>query len=232
MLVGAHPDDEVYGSGALALYAEQGLPATIVLMTRGGMGHMRMEPEQLKARRTLEAEQAARCLGADLVFLEYEDSAVPHCREAALQLVDIFRRYRPDVVLTLPGDDKHPDHRNTHYDVVDAYYLASLPLLKREQPHHYIKQVYVFGGKEPHVYLDISSVIEKKIEAARCHRSQFEEWLVEHRGGVDRSAARDFLRLLRERARQAGFACGVEYAESFTALFPPTPPALTRFPAS
>ena len=157
---------------------------------------------------------------------------MPHAREVAMLLVDIFRSHRPSVVLTLPAEDKHPDHRNVHRNVLDAFYLASLPLVKTAYPYFCVPQVYTVAGEAGDTYIDISEVIETKIEAAMCHKSQFEGWLLEHRGGVDRSAISDYREAIRARAAAVGWCCRVRYAEAFTTIFPAPPRALRLFPES
>ena len=224
------PDDESYVGGALARYARGGLPATIVLLTRGGLGHMTLPSEELKQVRTKEAEAAAAILGVELLFLEYEDGSVPYGREAAMRLVDIWRARKPSVVCTLPEDDRHPDHRNTCRNVLDAFYLCSLPLVKTTFPHYSVPQVYAVGADPGEVFIDISDLIETKLDAAMAHESQFQGWLVEHRGGVDRSGVTDYREAIRARAAAAGWRCGVAYAEAFRPMFPARPRALKLFP--
>ena len=230
LLVGAHPDDEIAAAGTIALYTRHGFRTTVVLMTRGGLGHMTMSSDELKRVRTREAEKSAATLGAELMFLDYEDGAIPQSREVALQLVDVFRSKRPSVVITQREDDKHPDHRNTHRNVLDAFYLASLPLVKTAYPYFCVKQIYVFSHDAGQVYIDISEVIDLKIEAAMCHESQFAGWLLEHRGGVDRLGVTDYREALRARAAAAGWRCRVRYAEAYEPVFPARPTALTKFP--
>jgi len=224
MLVGAHPDDEIHAAGTILNHVARGHRAVIVTMTRGGMGHMTLPPEQLKRVRSREARACAKVLGAELILLDYEDSAVPYARDAALMLARLYRQYRPDGVLTHNPDDRHPDHRNTHHNAIDAFYLASLPLLDLGHPYHDVQQIFLFGGREPDVYVDISAVIEPKIQAAAKHKSQFEAWLVQHQAGVDRRyTMRDIYGFLRKRGQFYGFQAGVECAEAFTSYFKPGP---------
>ena len=224
MLVGAHPDDEIHAAGTILNHTARGHRAVIVTMTRGGMGHMTMPPERLKQVRSREARACAKVLGAELVLLDYEDSALPYSRDVALVLARLYRQYRPDCVLTHNLDDRHPDHRNTHLNAIDAFYLASLPLLDLGCPYHDLRRIFLFGGREPDVDVDISGVIEKKIQATAKHKSQFEAWLVQHQAGVDRRyTTRDTYGFLRKRDQFYGFQAGVEYAEAFTSYFKPGP---------
>ena len=231
VLVGAHPDDEVHAAGTILNHTMRGHRAVIVTMTRGGMGHMTMPTEELKRVRSREAQACAKALGAELVLLDYEDSAVPHSRDAALAIARLYRQYRPDCVLTHNPDDRHPDHRNTHHDAIDAFYLASLPLLDLGFSYHDVRQILLFGGREPDVYVDISGVVEQKVRAAAKHKSQFEGWLVQHNAGVDRKyAMRDMYAMLRQRSAFYGHQVGVAHAEAFTSFFKPGPAATPLIP--
>jgi len=232
MLVGAHPDDEIHAAGTILNHTAAGRPAVIVTMTRGGMGHMTMPSEQLKRVRSREARAAAKILGAELVLLDYEDSALPHAREVALVLARLYRQFRPACVLTHRPDDRHPDHRNTYHNAIDAFYLASLPLLDLGYPYYDVPQFFLFGGERPDVYVDISGVIERVAKAAAKHESQFKSWLVQHKAGVDRQhrAAWDLDEAIRRRAQAVGYAAGAAYAEAFTSYFKPQPQAAELLP--
>lgn len=229
--VGAHPDDEISCAGTLINYVRAGHRVTIVIMTRGGMGHMTLPTEELKALRTQEAEACARVIGADLRMLDFEDSAIPETRDAALVLVDVFRELRPDIVLTHGPEQRHPDHRATCRLVSDAYYLCSLPLLQTGHPWHGVGDVYFFDSSEgADTYVDITDSLEMKIEAAACHKSQYEDWLVVHDAGVDRGGVPDFRARTRNRAAYYGHRSGVRYAEVFKNYWPPAPKAAPLFP--
>ncbi|GAB4455974.1 MAG: PIG-L family deacetylase [Armatimonadaceae bacterium] len=229
--IGAHPDDEISCAGTLINYARAGHKVTVVTMTRGGMGHMTMPTEELKALRSQEAEAAAKVIGADLRLLEFEDSAIPESREAALQMVEVIRELRPDIILTHGPEQRHPDHRATNRLVSDAYYLASLPLLETGHPWHGVKEIYFFdSGENASVYVDITESLDAKIEAAACHKSQYEDWLVVHDAGVDRGGLPDFRARMRDRGAALGYKCGVKYAEAFKPYWTPAPRAAKLLP--
>jgi LmbE family N-acetylglucosaminyl deacetylase len=68
---------------------------------------------------------------------------------------------------------------------------------------HQARSLYLSGTFEPNVWIDISTTLERKIEALFCHASQLVEtgdWF------------RDFLR---ESAIDAGRLAGVQFAEAF-----------------
>jgi LmbE family N-acetylglucosaminyl deacetylase len=61
---------------------------------------------------------------------------------------------------------------------------------------------------QPTEYVDISDVIDLKIEMLECHESQL-KWMRDHDGI-------DFADMVRTCSRYRGYQCGVEYAEGFT----------------
>jgi N-acetyl-1-D-myo-inositol-2-amino-2-deoxy-alpha-D-glucopyranoside deacetylase len=146
IFVGAHPDDESFGVGAtLAYYAARGVRVYYVCATHGEAGSV--SPELMKGYATLaelrsaELACAAETLGlAGVINLGYRDSGMPGWEEnkhpralamapleqVAAQIVEIFRRLKPDVVVTFDpiGGYRHPDHIATHNAAVRAFYAA------------------------------------------------------------------------------------------------------------
>ena len=231
MLIGAHPDDEISAGGTLLKHSRAGDRVVIVTMTRGGMGHRTMPTAELQEVRSGEARAAAEALGAELHLLHYRDGEVPQKREVAQELARHIRAVRPDILLTHGDDTLHPDHRATHRTAVDAVFYASLPLLDLGGEAFVVPRVLLFS-RDPYdrhdVYVDIGAVMEAKIEAAACHASQYMDWLTDGGSAVDGGWQDDFKETLRRQARAMGGHCGVEYAEAFNNLRPPTPIALDR----
>jgi LmbE family N-acetylglucosaminyl deacetylase len=135
MTVHAHPDDEVvFTGGLLALCAEQGIHTVLVMCTNGEEGEIHdpdLDPEEAKPRlgtiRRGELAGAVAALGIERVeYLDYRDSGMvgtepnanPACFHqadkavAAARLVELVRRYRPQVLVTYDenGAYGHPDH--------------------------------------------------------------------------------------------------------------------------
>jgi LmbE family N-acetylglucosaminyl deacetylase len=78
LAISAHPDDELFAGGTLAMFAEQGHDVYILQTTRGEGGEVGepplTTPENLGEFREQEARRAARALGArDIFFLPYID---------------------------------------------------------------------------------------------------------------------------------------------------------------
>ena len=149
ILTGAHPDDESFGvGGTLAQYAAAGYKVYYICGTRGEVGEV--APEFMRGYasiaelRTSELKCAAEVLGlADVIYLDYRDSgmagtednkhpnalAAAPVEEVALRIVEIFRRLKPEVIITSDpiGGYGHPDHIAIHKATVIAFNASGDP---------------------------------------------------------------------------------------------------------
>ncbi|MBT3284361.1 PIG-L family deacetylase [Candidatus Bathyarchaeota archaeon] len=218
LLMGAHPDDETFASGTLAKYVDRGHRATIVHATRGGKGHWDIPSYELRQIRTGEMTKAAKILGAEVMFLEFEDASVPQGDTLREAFVDVYRKLKPDVVLSFHPLVGRDDHRRVGEAASDASLKSSLPLHVTDLPSHRPEPcIYFFGtpisGQEPDTYIDITDYMDVKIKSFRQHASQWQEW---GKTPVDQG---DFTERLIERYthrfRELGRKAGVGYAEAF-----------------
>ncbi len=218
VFIGAHPDDETFASGTIAKYVDKGHRATIVQATKGGKGHWNIPTDDLREIRVKEMEKAAKILGADVRFLDFEDANVPQGDVLREAFVDIYRELKPDIVLTFHPLVWRDDHRRVGEAASDASLKASLPLHVTSLPSHRPEpSIYFYGkpmtGQEPDSYIDITEYMDLKIESFKQHTSQWVEW------GKPPEEQGDFLDRLveryRHRFRELGRKAGVEYAEAF-----------------
>lgn len=151
MAVHAHPDDESSGTGGiLARYSAEGVRTVLVTCTNGEFGdgpdHVKPgqeghDEEQVAKTRLAELERACEHLGVrHAELLGYHDSGMPDwpykdrpdvfwnvpMEEPVGRVMELFRRYRPDVVITYHdlGGYNHPDHLRAHQVTVRACELA------------------------------------------------------------------------------------------------------------
>ncbi|MCJ7732048.1 PIG-L family deacetylase [Candidatus Bathyarchaeota archaeon] len=218
VFVGAHPDDETYASGTIAKYVDCGHRATIVHATRGGKGHWDISTPELEMIREEEMRQAAKVLGADVRFLDYSDASVPGGDELREALVDMYRKLKPDIVLTFHPLVWRDDHRRVGQAASDASLKASLPLHETAYPAHRPEpEIFFFGTpmtkQEPDVFIDVSDYMDRKIMSFRKHVSQWQDW------GKPLEDQGDYMERLVEwytqRFREHGRRCGVQYAEAY-----------------
>lgn len=133
----AHPDDaEAMAGGTLLLWSTEGWRITLCIVTNGDKGsHDPNEPrDPIVHRRHQKQEQAARRLGADLVWLGYEDGYVSPTLDLRKDLVRIIRKVRPRVVIThdptvwFPHGEyiNHPDHQAVGQLTLEAHFFPDL----------------------------------------------------------------------------------------------------------
>jgi len=156
--VGAHPDDIELGcGGALLAHRRAGDAVTLVVMTDGEIG-----PQGAISRREEQAE-AARLLGADLVWGGFRDGAVPDGVEAVSCIQDVIETVDADIVYTHSLHDTHQDHRATARATFAAARRVSR-VLAYESPSSV--------DFAPVVYLDIDGLVPAKLALVRAHLSQ------------------------------------------------------------
>ena len=120
LVVGAHPDDEIFNAGGLmAAAVTNGQRVACVTATRGELGvqdESRWPAEKLAGIRTKELADSLAVLGVqDHTWLEgYRDGecAKADARQAAGQLQKVVGKFKPDTVITFGPDGLtgHPDH--------------------------------------------------------------------------------------------------------------------------
>lgn len=184
MVVVAHPDDpESYCGGTITLLAQAGCDIHYLLVTRGNKGSddPEMTPERLAVLREKEQRDAAAVTGVQTVtFLEYSDGEVEATLTLRRALSLVIRQWKPDAIFTFDPWKQyeiHPDHRATGLCTFDAIAAARGRMNYPEQLRdgitaHRVGDVYFFNTERPNHWVNITDVIEKKLEARRRHVSQ------------------------------------------------------------
>ena len=231
LVVSAHAADFVWRcGGAIALHRERGVEVTIVCLSFGERGESARLWKQegatldkVKAVRRKEAENAASVLGAhDLICFDLGDYPLTLDRDAKDRLVDVLRAVQPSFILTHSKYDPYnTDHMATMAVTMEARMIAQAWGHKPGEKVLGAPQIYLFEphqteqmGWVPNVFLDITSVWDKKRAAIECMEGQHHLWhyytnVAENRGNHFR----------RNSGGQAG-GRDCKYAEGFQALFP------------
>jgi LmbE family N-acetylglucosaminyl deacetylase len=219
LAVVAHPDDVEFGfGGTIAVWTDAGWRVIYVIATRGDKGSddPAMTSEQLAMIRAEEQRTSAAYLGAAAVeFLGYEDGVLEPTLALRRDIARQIRRHRPHrLVVTDPSNVyssryiQHPDHIATAQAALAATYTArdrlTMPELLAEglEPHG-VAEVYISGGADPDIWVDITSVMDRKKQALRLHTSQVRE---------------EFLQVMEEIARETAAHAPEprpQFAESF-----------------
>ncbi len=193
MVVAAHPDDADFGAaGVSALLAQAGWEVRYVVVTDGSKGSddPAFTPETLVATREAEQRAAAAALGvADVRFLGFTDGELVASRALLGAITREIREFRPYAVYTHDPEPviiknafvNHSDHRATGLATVDAVYPTARDRMNFPEhlaeglSTHKVRELYLWGVNEPNFDVDISAVVETKIDALLAHASQFKE---------------------------------------------------------
>jgi bacillithiol biosynthesis deacetylase BshB1 len=214
----AHPDDaELAVAGTIVDAIANGKKVGIVDFTRGELG-TRGTPEI----RLTESAAASLVLGIHArENLELADGFFQNDRESQLKLIEVIRKYQPDVVLANALEDRHPDHGKGAALAIDACFLSGLrkietglPAWRPKHVYHYIQDRYL----EPDFVIDISAHWEKKEAAIRAFKSQFFD--PNSTEPASYISSPDFLDFIKARAQEMGHKIGVKYGEGFQSQSP------------
>lgn len=192
LAIGAHPDDIEFGcGGTLIKYRDKGHRTYLLVMTEGGMGAQ----TSVRAGEQLSSQAI---LGAEEVFWGgYEDTHLMADREMINKIEKVISTVRPVFIFCNFIDDTHQDHRHLAQATISAT--------------RYIRNVLFYEGPttqnfSPHVFVDISDTLDRKIKALEAHRSQLTKTNIE-----DMTIAE----LARSSANFRGIQSRVKYAEAF-----------------
>lgn len=217
----AHPDDiELSCSGTVAKHVKDGKKVGIVDFTQGELG-TRGTPEL----RIEEAKRSAEILGLSArENLGFKDGFFQNDMEHRLKVVEIIRKYKPEIILANAEFDRHPDHGRAADIVRTAWFLSGLKKIKTtydgedQEPwrprvvFHYFQSI----SAKPDFVVDVSDSWDKRIESIMAFKSQFyDPESTEPETYISRPG---FLNALEGRAMELGYTIGVDYAEGFTVM--------------
>lgn len=175
LAVVAHPDDaELLCAGALLRAADAGHRTGILDLTAGEAGSF--GDRELRAA---ERDAASRVLGLHARrTASLPDGALENTPAARAAVATLLRELRPRVVITHWGDARHPDHRAAAGLARDACFMAGMRNAPVPgEPYRPHKLLYALTYQEnaprPSFVLDISAVMERKLEAIFAFASQF-----------------------------------------------------------
>ncbi len=219
LAIGAHPDDVELGcGGTIAKEIADGKMVGILDLTKGELG-TRGTPQI----RAMEAEASAGILGVMVrENLGLPDGFLENTKEYQLKIVEVIRKYQPDIVLCNAIDDRHPDHAKASKLTSDACFLAGLRAIKTDigygdqeawrpkNVHHYIQ----WKDIQPDFVVDVSDYMDVKENAIMAFKSQFYD--PNSNEPESPITSKNFIESVNYRARDLGRLTGVDYAEGFT----------------
>ncbi|UKN01663.1 bacillithiol biosynthesis deacetylase BshB1 [Paracrocinitomix mangrovi] len=218
LAIAAHPDDAELGvSGTLIKAKKSGKKVGILDLTRGELG-----TRGTAELRDQEASDASDLMNLDFrVNLGMADGFFENVRQNQMLIIEQLRKFQPDVVFINAPHDRHPDHGKAAALAKDACFLSGLPKIKTalndvkqeawrpRAVYHYIQDYYI----KPDVVVDISDVVEAKIEAIKAYKTQFYD--PESKEPLTPISGEEFFDVLKGRWRDFGRYIGAEFAEGF-----------------
>lgn len=229
LVIAPHPDDAELCCGGLLLKAlRAGLRAGVVDVTRGEMG-----TRGSVATRTKETAAASAMLRlAARENLKLPDGGLHDDERLRRALVKSLRRYRPTLLLAPHWEDQHPDHAAVgqaslyaawlagaaKYDAVSARGVAqgdALPYRPRQVLHYNNRY-----GIQADLVIDISDVMDEKIELVKCFDTQFGPGKGKADGPQTRLSQAHFFEWLRGMHAFYGYQAGVRYGEAYSVKGP------------
>lgn len=219
----AHPDDvEISASGIMIKHKKAGKTTGIIDLTAGELGTRgNAEIRKKEAARATEILQldVRENLGMRDGFLEENEADL-------LKIVQVIRKYRPDIILLNAEKDRHPDHGIAHKMVKRAAFLSGLIKVitrykesdqqawRPAQMYAYIQDYFT----EPDLIIDVSEEWEKRMNCLMSFSSQFFD--PNSSEPVTPISTPEFMKNIEGRSIQLARYINCRHAEGLTAVRP------------
>ena len=219
LVFAAHPDDAELGcSGTILKQIAAGRKVGVIDLTRGGLG-----TRGTMETRDQETIESTKIAGLHVrQNLEMKDGFFRNDEEHQLKIIQMIRKYTPEIVLCNALHDRHPDHGRASDLVNDAFFLSGLPKIMTEldgesqkayRPRimlQYIQDRYI----EPDIVVDVSDFWDKKMECIQAFKTQFFNSASDDQETYISSP--HFLKVIEARSRELGKSINAIHAEGFT----------------
>ncbi len=219
LAIGVHPDDIELGCGATILkQISLGYKVGLLDLTQGELG-----TRGSAALRLQESEAARAYANAEVrVNLGMADGFFQNTPENKIKIIEVIRRFQPDVVLANAIHDRHPDHGNACKMTYEACFLSGLMKIEttynnqpqdKWRPRKILNYIQDYDMK-PDIVVDVSDYMDQKIELVLKYKSQFYD-----PNSTEAStpiSSPEFIDKLKGRAIDHGRRIGVKYGEGFT----------------
>ena len=220
---GAHPDDvELGASGTVLSHIARGYKVGIVDLTKGELGTRGSAETRLQ-----EAEASSKILGiTSRDNLGFRDGFFFKDETHLLRVIEMIRKYQPEIVLCNTPVDRHIDHGKGADLVHEACFLSGLRKIETilngieqtawrpKNVYHYVQDYYL----KPDVIVDITPFMEKKLQCIMAYSTQFYNPTAKEPATA--ISGKDFIDFIEARAREYGRLIGVEFGEGFTTKRP------------
>jgi len=192
----------------------------MAVCTNGEIGTYNMTREEIAAIRKVEAQKAADIIGAEMIWMGYEDEMLFDTRETRMAFIEVVRYARPDVIFAhTPFRDYNQDHDISGYLAFQARILATVKLMETKSPvidhippmFYCMPDGYLQNRNEAQYFVDITDTMNTKMAMWECHASQHGDWCKD-------AFDTDYMANVVNSTRFFASACGtpgVEHVEAF-----------------
>jgi bacillithiol biosynthesis deacetylase BshB1 len=220
LAIGVHPDDvELSASGTILKHILLGKTVGILDLTRGELGS-RGSAEL----RTEEANKSAKILGLSIrEQLNMADGFFENNEAHQKQIIQIIRKYQPEIILCNAISDRHPDHGRAAKLTSDACFYSGLSKVETRSDdnklqaawrpkavYHYIQDNFI----EPDFVVDITAHMDKKMESIMAYSSQFFD--PNSKEPETPISSKNFMEYVKAKGSLFGRAINCNYAEGFS----------------
>ncbi len=218
LVIMAHPDDaELSCAGTIINQIRSGKKVGIADLTQGEMG-TRGTPEI----RLEEANDSAKIMGLTVrENLRLPDVYFKNDEEHQRKVIEVIRKYQPEMVITNALKDRHPDHAKGAELVKTASFMAGLRKIETafdgewqmawrpKVVYHAIQSQYLV----PDIVVDVSEAWETKLAAIRAFKSQFFD--PNSQEPETYISSPEFMKMIEARGKEYGHSVGAIYGEGF-----------------
>ena len=205
LIICGHPDDLI-GSAGLAFLLRKYMDIHVLDFGSGG----NRPKDRISAIRLEEERKACSLIGARMHCFGFSNNTFFADRKTCLRTAEILSEISPRAIITHWPVDWHIDHVMT-----TAAILHAIRSTTWKGELYFFEETYQTKGFPAGLNVDITSVIQQKIELIRCYASQ----------NTDDSLSRN--KLLDAAFR--GSRINVDYAEAYAPFIPPFPGEKTIF---
>jgi bacillithiol biosynthesis deacetylase BshB1 len=213
LFFGAHPDDVELGCGGTVIkLIEQNKRVAIIDLTQGELG-----TRGNKKTRIEECKNASEILGISIRDnMNFKDGFFENNEKTRIEIIKKLRLYKPEIVVANSPEDRHPDHGRASNLILESCFLSGLEKIDTQQKvwrpkaiYHYIQ----FNNLNPDFVVDISSQIDKKMDAVKAYKTQFYNKKSKETETI--ISKKSFIDSVLYRAKDLGRQTNCDFAEGF-----------------
>ncbi len=205
LVVGAHLDDlEIACGGTIAKAIKNGHQVKALIMSKSGYTNVDGKVQRADEVAVEEGLNALHILGIqDIEILDFPTKDIPFCSDVVNPIDLCIREYKPDMIFTHHPFDTHQAHMGVSQSTIAA--------ARRHNTVFFFEPITPSGRSyvafKPQMYVDISDVVDIKLESLKAHTSEYNKF-----------GAEDWVEGVRCRCGFRGYEIGTKFAEAFEVL--------------